>query len=48
MFDYKFSEYLIDVYNCLDVDLIDNEDNLIINIKLNDYLIDLSLCIGIY
>lgn len=48
MFDHKFSEHLTDVYNCLDVDLIDNEDNSTINIKPNDHLIDLSPCIGIY
>ncbi|TKA59167.1 hypothetical protein MBOVa_3960 [Mycoplasmopsis bovis 8790] len=48
MFDHKFSEHLNDVYNCLDVDLIDNEDNSTINIKPNDHLIDLSPCIGIY
>lgn len=48
MFDYKFSEYLVDIYNCLDVEIIDIKDNLIIDISLNDDLIDLSLCIGIY
>ncbi len=48
MFDHKFSENLNDVYNCLDVDLIDIGDNSTINIKPNDNLIDLSPCIGIY
>ncbi|WP_331838287.1 hypothetical protein [Mycoplasmopsis agalactiae] len=48
MFEHKFSEHLTDVYNCLEVDLIDIRDNSTINIKQNDYLIDLSPCIGIY
>lgn len=48
MFDYKFNEYLVDIYSCLDVEIIDIKDNLIIDISLNDDLIDLSLCIGIY
>nr|WP_233750257.1 AAA family ATPase [Mycoplasmopsis agalactiae] len=48
MFDHKFREHLTDVYNCLEVDLIDIRDNSTINIKQNDYLIDLSPCIGIY
>ncbi|WP_233742636.1 hypothetical protein [Mycoplasmopsis agalactiae] len=48
MFDHKFSEHLADIYNCLDVEIIDIKDNSTIDISPNDDLIDLSPCIGIY
>ena len=49
MFDFKYVEDIEQCYNCLNVTEVSNENDIIpISVKSNDYLIDLSPCIGIF
>lgn len=49
MFDFKYVEDVEKCYSCLDIRSVSSEnDYLPINVKSNDYLIDLSPCLGIF
>ncbi|ENY68499.1 Hypothetical protein MAU_5750 [Metamycoplasma auris 15026] len=48
MFDHKYEEDLTKLYSYLEIKEVETANNLIIDIKTNDDLIDLSPCIGVY
>lgn len=48
MFDFKYTEDIVDTFNMLNINEIDQVDNEIIDIKTHDGLLDISSSIGMY